>query len=70
MKVDMSARAISTRLERASQLRALCLSLAGPRLKRPWGVPATPNAPKALKEKPGKYKARGLRRRSTGDARG
>ena len=28
MKVDMSARAVTVRLQRVSQLRALCLSLA------------------------------------------
>jgi len=49
MNIDMSPEAVSIRLKRASQLRALCLALAGPRLKRPWGVPA-PSASPAVKE--------------------
>ena len=32
--VDMSPKAVTTRLKRVSQLRRLCLALAGPRLKR------------------------------------
>lgn len=54
MKVDMSPQAISTRLKRVSQLRELCFALAGPRLKRPWGVPAPPQA---VKEHPAAYRA-------------
>jgi len=42
MRIDMSPGAVSTRLKRTSQLRELCLALAGPRLKRPWGVPDIP----------------------------
>jgi len=56
MKIDMSPAAVSTRLRRASQLRELCLALAGPRLKRPWGVPALPLSPPTVKEPPATYR--------------
>jgi hypothetical protein len=55
MKIDMSPAAVSTRLKRASQLRELCLALAGPRLKRPWGVPPPPASP-TVKEQSATYK--------------
>jgi hypothetical protein len=55
MKTDMSPRAVATRLERASQLRALCLALAGPRRKRPWGVPESPAPPATVKETAADY---------------
>jgi hypothetical protein len=59
MKIDMSPAAVSTRLKRASQLRELCLALAGPRLKRPWGVPPPPGAPApVVKEGSTQYTAR------------
>jgi hypothetical protein len=57
MKIDMSPSAVSTRLKRASQLRELCLALAGPRLKRPWGVPP-PSAHARVKEGSARYTAR------------
>ena len=38
-RVDMSSRAVSRRLEQVDELREACVSLAGSRLKRPWGVP-------------------------------
>lgn len=53
MKIDMSPNAVTARLKRASQLRALCLALAGPRLKRPWGVPPLPPT---VKEQPTPYR--------------
>lgn len=40
MKVDMSAKAVTARLKRVSQLRRLCLSLAK---ARPINTPAKPN---------------------------
>jgi hypothetical protein len=49
MKIDMSPQAISMRMERVSQLREVCLALAGPRLKRPWGVPPSGDVRFALK---------------------
>lgn len=52
--VDMSPAAITRRLRQVDQLRELCLALAGPRLKRPWGVPAPP---RAVKEHPTAYRA-------------
>ena len=36
MPIDMSSRAVTTRLKRVSELRRLCLALAGPRLKWDW----------------------------------
>ena len=35
-QVDMSPRAVTLRLRQASELRDLCLALAGPRLKWDW----------------------------------
>jgi hypothetical protein len=55
-KVDMSSKAITTRLKRVSQLRRLCLSLgtakiksvsAEKRVKRPGEVVVGPNKRKA-----------------------
>jgi len=40
MKVDMSAKAVTARLKRVSQLRRLCLSLAS---AKPINPPAKPN---------------------------
>jgi len=40
MKVDMSAKAVTTRLKLVSQLRRLCLSLAK---AKPINKPANPN---------------------------
>lgn len=45
MPVDMSPAAVSRRLRKVDELRELCLALAGPRLKRPWGVPAPDRLP-------------------------
>lgn len=42
--VDMSPEAVSRRLREVDELRELCLALAGPRLKRPWGVPEAAQA--------------------------
>jgi hypothetical protein len=42
MKIDMSARAVTTRLKRTSQLRRLCLSLARSKPAQP--VTTTPPA--------------------------
>lgn len=50
--VDMSPEAITRRLRQVDELRELCLALAGPRLKRPWGVPP---APPTVKEQPTTY---------------
>jgi len=36
--VDMSPHAVSRRLQHVSDLRDVCLLLAGPRLKKPWGA--------------------------------
>ena len=36
MKIDYSPEAIDSRLRQASELRDLCLALAGPRLKWDW----------------------------------
>jgi len=47
---DLSPQAVSTRLKRASQLRKLCLALAGPRRKRPWGVPTPAASSSEVKE--------------------
>lgn len=43
--VDLSSQAVTRRLRQVDDLRALCLALAGPRLKRPWGVPPPPTSP-------------------------
>lgn len=43
--VDMSPEAVTRRLRQVDELRELCLALAGPRLKRPWGVPDPVKAP-------------------------
>jgi hypothetical protein len=51
MPVDMSAKAVTTRLKRASQLRRLCLSLAKARpvgheaVEKPSARPETPPTP-------------------------
>lgn len=36
MKIDMSPMAVTLRLRQVSELRNLCLALAGPRLKWDW----------------------------------
>ncbi len=41
--VDMSPAAITRRLQHVDELRDLCLALAGPRLRRPAGVPTSAN---------------------------
>lgn len=43
--VDMSPRAVSRRLQQASDLRDLGILLAGPRLKKPWGTDPSPKTP-------------------------
>jgi hypothetical protein len=53
--VDMSPQAVTRRLRQVDELRDVCLALAGPRLKRPWGVPASGDAPAVVKEKPSRY---------------
>lgn len=50
--IDMSPEAVTRRLQQVDELRDLCLALAGPRLKRPWGVPP---APTTVKEQPPAY---------------
>lgn len=52
--VDMSPAAITRRLKQVDELREACLALAGPRLKRPWGVPP-PRSTLELKESPAAY---------------
>lgn len=47
MKIDMSPKAVDTRLRRVSQLRRLCLALAK---SKPVGEPAAPENP--VPEKP------------------
>lgn len=44
--VDMSPEAVDLRLKQVSDLRDVCIALAGPRLRKPWGVdrPAVPEA--------------------------
>ena len=37
-RVDMSPEALTVRLRQVDDLRRLCLTLAGPRLRRPQGV--------------------------------
>ncbi|MFZ4694278.1 MAG: hypothetical protein ACOYMV_04045 [Verrucomicrobiia bacterium] len=56
--VDMSPAAVTLRLKQVDELREACLALAGPRLKRPWGVPVTPGASTSVKEAPTPYEAR------------
>lgn len=41
-KVDMSSRAITTRLQRVSQLRRLCISLSSAETVKPSDAPSTP----------------------------
>ena len=55
MKIDMSHQAVSTRLRRVAQLRELCLALAGPRLRRPWGVPSPREIAPVAKENRAAY---------------
>lgn len=50
--IDMSPAAVTRRLQQVDELRELCLVLAGPRLKRPWGVPAPLATPSAANEQP------------------
>jgi hypothetical protein len=46
MKVDMSAEAVTRRLRQASELRDLCLALAGPRRPpKPEEKPSEPSRP-------------------------
>jgi hypothetical protein len=52
--VDMSPQAVTRRLRQVDELRELCLALAGPRLKRPWGVPPPPSSP-TVKEQSATY---------------
>lgn len=54
--VDMTPEAVTRRLRQVDELRELCLALAGPRLKRPWGVPAPPPPPPAVKEQSTTYR--------------
>jgi hypothetical protein len=46
----MSPLAISKRLQQASDLRDACIFLAGPRLKKPWGVNPTHHQQPTLRE--------------------
>lgn len=79
--IDMSPQAVTRRLLEVDELRELCVALAGPRLKRPWGVPEHPNpaaAPAessmadALQDVPGRPSLQppkpGKRRHKTGEA--
>jgi hypothetical protein len=51
-KVDMSAKAVSTRLKRVSQLRRLCLSLGAAKINQASAKEKGPSA--ALSSKPDK----------------
>ena len=48
--IDMSPKAVSSRLRLASELRDLCLALAGPRLKWDWRRPAAADVRPVVKE--------------------
>ncbi|MBI4026858.1 MAG: hypothetical protein HY360_17875 [Verrucomicrobia bacterium] len=56
--VDMSPDAVTRRLQQVDELRDACLALAGPRLKRPWGVPSSPAVLSVVKEQPARYSPR------------
>lgn len=55
-RVDMSPAAVTGRLRRASELRRLCLALAGPRLERA-GPATSPDVPPVVKERRTGYRA-------------
>jgi len=55
--VNMSPQAVTRRLRQVDELREVCLALAGPRLKRPWGVPAPARTAPAMKEQSPSYNA-------------
>lgn len=61
-KIDMSPQAVTQRLQQVDELRDLCLVLAGPRLKRPWGVPSSVDVLPMMKEQPAPY---GIRRKKS-----
>ncbi len=54
-KPDMSPSAITRRWKQVDELRDLCLALAGPRLKRPWGVPKSQDDVNVVKDRKETY---------------